>query len=111
MVVGDKRKFLTAIISIDAESFQSELESLGISPHANYEDLAQETKIYEIIDQEIQAANHELASYESIKGFFIAPSDFTVENGHITPSLKLKKKIIMKAYAKEIDALYKKLES
>jgi long-chain acyl-CoA synthetase len=111
MVVGDKRKFLVAVISIDPESFKGELEGLGINPASHYEELASNPKIYEVIDQEIAHVNSDLASYESIKGFFIAPSDFTVENGHITPSLKLKKKIILKAYSHEIDALYKKLES
>lgn len=111
MVVGDRRKFLTAIISIDREAFLGEVEALGLTGHPTYEELALEPKVYDIIDQEIQAANHELASFETIKGFFIAPNDFTVENGQITPSLKLKKKIIMKTYADEIDALYKKLES
>jgi long-chain acyl-CoA synthetase len=110
VVVGDKRKFLTAIISLDQEVVKPLLQGLGINEHAKYEELALEPKIYELIDTEIQNVNKELASYESIKGFFIASSDFTVENGHITPSLKLKKKIILKAYAKEIDALYKKLE-
>ena len=110
VIVGDKRKFLTALISIDLEAFKPELEALGLNPHAKYEELASEPKIYEIIDREIAQVNHDLASYESIKGFFIVPSDFTIENGHITPSLKLKKKIILKTYADEIDALYKKLE-
>lgn len=111
MVVGDKRKFLIAIISIDREAFLDELEGLGIMGRPAYEGLACEPKIYEIIDQQIKEANKELASYESIKGFFIASSDFTVENGQITPSLKLKKKVILNAYTKEIDALYKRLES
>jgi long-chain acyl-CoA synthetase len=111
MVVGDRRKFLVAVISIDRDVFLQETESLGLTGHPTYEELALESKVYEVIDREIQEANHELASFESIKGFFIAPSDFTVENGQITPSLKLKKKIILKSYAKEIDALYKKLES
>lgn len=111
MVVGDRRKFLVAIISIDRDAFMEEVEALGLSGHPTYEELALESKVYEVIDREIQEANHELASFETIKGFFIAPNDFTVENGQITPSLKLKKKIILKSYAKEIDALYKKLES
>lgn len=111
MVVGDKRKFLVAIISIDREAFLDELESLGITGRPPYEELAQEPKIYTHIEQEILEANKELASFENIKGFFIAPSDFTVENGQITPSLKLKKKVLLKTYSKEIDALYKKLES
>lgn len=111
MVIGDRRKFLVAIISINRETFLEELEELGLSGSPSYEELALEPKVYEIVDREINETNNELASFESIKGFFIAPSDFTIENGQITPSLKLKKKIILKTYAKEIDALYKKLES
>lgn len=106
MIVGDKRKFLVAIISIDHEVFREE----GLAGKT-YEELASDPSVFEVIDQEVQAVNSELASFESIKGFFIAPSDFTVENGQITPSLKLKKKVILKTYADEIDALYKKLES
>jgi long-chain acyl-CoA synthetase len=110
LIVGDKRKFLTAVISIDRDAFLDELDSLGISGRPEYETLAKEPKIRAIIDKEIEELNRELASFETIKGFIIAPSDFTVENGHITPSLKLKKKIILKAYANEIDAMYDELE-
>jgi long-chain acyl-CoA synthetase len=111
LVVGDKRKFLTAIISIDREAFFDELESLGIAGRPEYSELSAHPKIYDVIDKEIHEINSELASFETIKGFFIAPSDFTIENGHITPSLKLKKKVIQKEYAKEIDALYHRLDS
>ncbi|MBC7714536.1 MAG: long-chain fatty acid--CoA ligase [Rhizobacter sp.] len=111
MVVGDQRKFLTVIISIDRDAFLEELDSLGITGVPTYEELAKEPKVFEVIDREIQAVNSQLASFETMKGFFIAPSDFTVENGQMTPSLKLKKKVILKTYANEVDALYKKLES
>lgn len=111
MVVGDKRKFLTAIISIDREAFFDELEAMGIAGRPSYEELSALPQIHGVIDQEIALVNQELASFETIKGFIIAPNDFTVENGHITPSLKLKKKVILKTYQKEVDAMYKKLES
>lgn len=111
MVVGDKRKFLTAIISVDRDVFLQELDSLEVTSKPSYEELATHPKVYQIIEEELQATNRGLASYESIKGFIIAPSDFTIENGHLTPSLKLKKKIILKTYANEVDALYKKLET
>jgi long-chain acyl-CoA synthetase len=110
LVIGDRRKFVTAIISIDPDAFKDELQSLGLDNDSSYETLASNPQINAIIDVEIHNTNKDLASYESIKGFFIAPHDFTVENGHITPSLKLKKKIVMKAYAKEIDNLYHRLE-
>jgi long-chain acyl-CoA synthetase len=106
MIVGDQRKFLVAIIAIDRETFLEEGHK-----NTSYEDMAFDSKVYEIIDREIMAVNKDLASFESIKGFFIAPSDFTIENGQMTPSLKIKKKVILKAYSEEVDALYNKLES
>lgn len=111
MIVGDKRKFLIAIISLDRDAFMDELEDLGINGSPDYEELSKNRKVFEILDKEIQSVNEDLASFESIKGFFIAANDFTVENGQITPSLKLKKKVILKIYDKEIDALYERLES
>lgn len=111
MVVGDKRKFLIAVISLDRDTFMEQLDALGVTASVTYEELATNPKVFDIIDQEISEVNKDLASFESIKGFFIAPSDFTVENGQITPSLKLKKKVILKTYSEEIDALYAKLES
>jgi long-chain acyl-CoA synthetase len=110
MIVGDKRKFLIAVITIDRDLFLLELDSLGISGQPTYEELAVNQKVYDIINLEIDSTNRDLASFESIKGFFIATSDFTIESGHITPSLKLKKKIILNTYKNEIDALYNKLE-
>ena len=107
MVVGDKRKFLTSIISIDREAFLNEASAIGIEGLDSYEDLAGHEKVKQIIRDEIKATNQELASFESIKGFFIAPADFTIENGQMTPSLKLKKKVILKTYNAEIDAMYK----
>jgi long-chain acyl-CoA synthetase len=112
MVVGDKRKFLIAIISIDRESFLDILDTLEISTTSpTYEELASSPQVFEVIDREIQHINSQLASFETLKGFIVASSDFTIENGQVTPSLKLKKKAILKDYAQEIDALYKKLES
>ncbi len=111
MIVGDQRKFLIAIVSIDRDVFIEELAQLGISGNPDYKELSEHPKVFEIIDQELQAVNSNLASFESIKGFILVPSDFSVENGQITPSLKLKKKVILKTYLKEVDALYKKLEN
>ncbi len=111
LVVGDKRKFLVAILCLDRESFLDELDSMGISGRPDYETLAAQASIYQVLEKEVEMANAELASFESIKGFMIAPAEFTIENGQLTPSLKLKKKVILKTYANAIDALYKKLES
>ncbi len=111
MVIGDKRKFLTTIICVDRDDFVPLQAELSLPQGFTHDDLSKSEKVKEFIGKELEAVNHELANFEKLKGFFIAPSDFTVENGHITPSLKLKKKIIMKTYESEIEALYQSLEA
>jgi len=111
MIVGDKRKFLIAVICLDREAFIPMQAELNLEPNFSHEDLYRLPQVITLIENEVAHVNAELPSYEKIKGFYIAPSDFTVENGHITPSLKLKKKVILKTYEKEIDALYHELEN
>ena len=110
MIVGDKRKFLIALISIDLEAIRATFKNNTEIIHKDYDATSKEALIYDLIDEEVNAVNRELASFESIKGFYLVPSDFSVENGQITPSLKLKKKVLLKTYEHEIDALYAKLE-
>lgn len=110
MIVGDKRKFLVAIICLDREAFIPEQTNLNLMPNFTHEDLAKLPKVQELIEKEISETNAELPNFEKIKGFFIAPNDFTVENGHITPSLKLKKKVILKTYEEEVEKLYHDLD-
>lgn len=111
MIVGDKRKFLIAVICLDREAFIPMQAELNLEPNFSHEDLHRLPQVITLIENEVAHVNAELPSYEKIKGFYVAPSDFTVENGHITPSLKLKKKVILKTYEKEIDALYHELEN
>lgn len=111
MVVGDKRKFLIGIISLDPEAFSNEKATFGLPKDATYEDLAKNKMVYDLIAKEVDTTNHDLAKFETLKGFILAPNDFSIENGQITPSLKLKKKVILNTYAKEIDSLYNKLEN
>ncbi len=110
MIVGDKRKFLVAVVCLDREAFIPIQDSLGLMANFGHEELANHEKVKEIIEKEISEINAELPNFEKIKGFYIAPNDFTVENGHITPSLKLKKKVILNTYDEEIEKLYHELD-
>lgn len=106
MVIGDQKKYLTGIISIEKERFQNALEDLGLDSSTSIEELSKSEKIKTLIQRDMDKINKNLASFETIKKFYIAPEEFTVEGGHLTPSLKLKKKIILEKYEEAINAMY-----
>lgn len=107
LVVGDKRKFLTAVISIEKASFMDSLEELKLPRDCSVEDLSKHPEIVKIIEKSVDTANQTLASFETIKKFYVAPEEFSVEGGQLTPSLKLKKKVVGERYQNQIDAMYK----
>lgn len=106
MVIGDKRKYLTGVVGIEKEPFLEILAELGLDKDCSIEDLASNPKVSEIINNSIESVNKELSRFETIKKFYIAPREFTVEGGELTPSLKLKKKVLMEKYSDKIEAMY-----
>ncbi len=104
-VYGDKRKYLTALITLDFEQIKEYADSHGIQ-YDSLEELAKDPQIEELIKKEIEERNRQLASYETIKKFVILPSDFTIETGELTPSLKMKRKVILNKYKELLDSLY-----
>ncbi len=59
-----------------------------------------------LLEEEVAAVNEDLASYESIKYFHILPRDLSTETGELTPSLKVKRKVLAERYRREIEAMY-----
>ena len=100
LVVGDRKNYLTGIVGIEQASFEDEFPGLSIK------ELASNPQVKELIRKNIEQVNQELARFETIKDFFIAPEEFCIENGTLTPSMKLKKKIVLEKYKNEIDKLY-----
>ena len=70
------------------------------------EDLASDPKVRELIQAEVEERNKQLASYETIKRFEILPNDFSIESGELTPTLKVKRKVVAEKYKEQIEALY-----
>ena len=105
VVVGDKRKFLSALLTLDpealAEVFDRNEWTLP-SPAA----LPADERVKTLLQGYVDAVNQELASYETIKKFVVLPEDFTVESGELTPSLKVKRRLIQRRHEDLIDALY-----
>ncbi len=108
MVVGDQRPFIGALITIDEEYFPSWKSQHGKPSDATVSDLAGDAELRAEVQQAVDQANSAVSQAEAIKKFTILSKDFTEAGGEITPSLKLKRNIVNKNYATDIEALYKK---
>jgi len=105
VVVGDRRPYVAALITLNREQlirFASEKQIL----FSEYAELIRNPKIVALMQKVIDDLNRSLAQYETIKKFTILPDDFTVEKGELTPSLKLKRRVIETRYHQEIQGLY-----
>ncbi len=108
MVVGDQRPFIGALITIDEEYFPSWKSQHNKPADASVSDLADDAELRAEVQEAVDQANSAVSQAEAIKKFTILSKDFTEAGGEITPSLKLKRNIVNKNYANDIEALYKK---
>ena len=105
-VIGDQRKYVTALIVPSFIALEEYAKKHNIS-FTSREDLISKPEIIEFYRQRIEEAQKELARFEKIKRFTLLPHEFTVESGEITPTLKIKRKAIADKYKDIIDAMYK----
>jgi long-chain acyl-CoA synthetase len=103
-VVGDGRKFLGAVVTLDPETVADYARSEGIAFNA-VDDLIGHPKIQALVESEVAEKNKAFASFETIKKVVVVP-EFTIANAMMTPTMKLKKGTIQEAYKDEIAALY-----
>ena len=104
MVVGDNRKFIAALVTIDPESFQLWKEQKNKSGEIS--DLTEDAELNAAIQEAVDDANKAVSKAEGIKKFKILPHDFTEEGGQMTASLKVKRHVVSKQWSKEIDDIY-----
>jgi long-chain acyl-CoA synthetase len=102
---GDRQKYLVALITLDQEEISQWAKNQGI-PSQSLSDLSSHPKVEELIREEIKQVNKQLASFETIRKFRILPRDFSIEDGELTPTLKVKRKAVNKNYAEAIKDLY-----
>jgi long-chain acyl-CoA synthetase len=106
LVVGDKRPYVAALITIDPEFFPAWRARQGKPTDLQIADATEDPDLRSEIDAAIAEANQAVSRAESIKRFRILGGDFTEEAGQLTPSLKLRRAVIEKDFAADIDALY-----
>jgi len=105
IVIGDRRKFLSALILIDEDNVTKYAQDHRI-PFTTFADLTQNEGIRDLIDREMQAVNKTLSRVETIKKFALLPRRFYEEDGDVTPTKKVKRSFLEKRYADLINGLY-----
>jgi long-chain acyl-CoA synthetase len=106
MVVGDNRPFIGCLITLDAEALPAWLESKGRPTDVALGELAHDPEVLAEIQAAVDAANKQVSKAESIRSFEILPVEWTVEGGQLTPSLKLKRSVVMKEFSGEVEKIY-----
>jgi long-chain acyl-CoA synthetase len=106
LVVGDARPYIGALVAVDPETFASWKADHGKPPTAAVADLRGDPALRAEIQVAIDEANKAVSHAEAIKKFTILGEDFTVADGQLTPTMKLRRHVIMEQYAAQIDALY-----
>ncbi len=106
VVVGDKRPYLVVIVMIDQENVEKFAQDHDI-PFSNYGSLTQAKEVQELIWGEIERVNRKFARVEQIKKFYLLQTQLTAEDDELTPTMKLKRKLVEKKYAEHIEAMYR----
>jgi long-chain acyl-CoA synthetase len=107
LVYGDRRNFLTALITLSADDIVKWAEQNGI-PEKDPVLLAKNPGVQAMMQARVDAVNRDLASFEQVKKFVLLGTDFTQETGELTPTLKVKRKVVIEKYGHLLDALYEK---
>ena len=105
MVVGDRRKFIVALLVPSAATVAAKAADQGIKFTSSAE-LASHPWVHALIESEVKRLTIHLAQYETIKRFALLPEDFTFDNGSLTFTLKLKRRVVEQQYASVIESLY-----
>ncbi|AXK44961.1 AMP-dependent synthetase/ligase [Brachybacterium saurashtrense] len=105
VVIGDQKPFIAAILTLDAEMLGTWLKNNG-QPEMTVAEAARSEAIRAELQTVVDRANQSVSRAESIRAFEIIDSDFTEENGYLTPSLKLKRNVVVKDLAPVIEKIY-----
>jgi len=105
VVVGDKRPYLTVIIMIDQENVEKFAQDNDV-PFSNYASLTRSAEVQQLIQDVIDQTNKKFARVEQIKKFFLLDTQLSAEDEELTPTMKLKRKLVEKKYAQQIEAMY-----
>jgi long-chain acyl-CoA synthetase len=104
LVIGDRRPFLTALITLDPDELGKWANEHSLD--GDIRELSQREELHELVQHAVDEANRGLAHFEQVRAWTILPRDFSAEEGEVTPTLKLKRRICEQHFGDEIESLY-----
>ena len=106
VVIGDAKPFVSVLISIDEEMLPIWLENSGIKDKLTVEQAISNSAVLTEVSKAIEGVNSQFSTAESIRKFALLPQDLTEKSGHLTPSLKIKRSVVVDDYSQLIDDIY-----
>ena len=104
VVIGDRRKYLSALMTVDPDRAPALAEQHGWPEE--FDELVDDPDFQSYIDEHIDQINEDLASVETVKKYTVLPEDWSQETDELTPTQKVKRRVIDEKYADVIDAMY-----
>jgi long-subunit acyl-CoA synthetase (AMP-forming) len=105
VVIGDRQRYLSVLLTLNADRIRTDAEACGSSA-SDPETAARDERFLSFLQRQIDVVNKRLARVQAVKKFKVIPKEFTVEGGELTPSMKVKRHVVVEKYKKEIDQLY-----
>ena len=105
VAIGDRRPYVVALLTLDPARVVAEAQKAG-SDARTVDEAARSAPFRAYVEKQVELVNARLARYESIKKFALLPRELTVEAGELTPTLKLKRRVILERYREAIEGLY-----
>src|SRR5207237_5391308 len=105
VLVGNERKFPAALVVPNFEMLRSYAQLKGIQLHTS-EDFCRSPQIIDLIERQIAGLTRELSQYEKVKKIVLLENEITVEGGELTPTLKVRRRIVAEKYKEVIDRIY-----
>ena len=105
VVIGDRQRYLSVLLTLNADRIKIDAAACG-SAASDVETASKDEKFLGFLQRQIDAVNARLARVQAVKKFKVIPKDFSVEGGELTPTMKVKRKVVTEKYKSEIDQLY-----
>jgi len=106
VVLGDRRRFVSALIIPDFNALERRLKDLG-RPPSDRDVLVVRDDVVALYAEIVEALNRDLSQFERIKKFRVLPREFSIASGELTPTMKVKRKIVGEKWRQEIDEMYR----
>ncbi len=106
VLIGDRRPYCSALITLNEEEVRRVAGEKGLDEEADYEQLVNKQEIIEEVDKALAEKNKHLARYEQIKKYRVIPYDFSQETGELTPTMKVKRKVVNEKFRDTIEQMY-----